>query len=151
MWTTFIKRFFFPATKASLKQLRRQIPNDESLRKALTPQFQFGCKRMLLTNDYYPALSRPNCTVHTSTITNVNDHSITMENGVTQKLDVRNYLKKIFNKQQITCVRLFGHRYSFWLQASRYKTFSLHCKLLEKDLRTSCKNGKKANHECITE
>ncbi len=79
---------FFSATKGSLKLLKAQIPDDIELRKALTPQFKFGCKRMLLTNEYYPALNQSKSTVHTSKITKVNDHSITMENGVTQKLDV---------------------------------------------------------------
>lgn len=72
-----------------MKQLKRQIPDDPDLRKALVPQFAFGCKRLMLTNDYYPALNMSNCTVHTSKITKVNDHSITMENGDTQELDVR--------------------------------------------------------------
>lgn len=74
--------------KASIKQLRNQIPDDSNLQKAMTPQFQFGCKRLLLTNDYYPALNMSNCTVHNGKIEKVNDHSITMENGPTQELDV---------------------------------------------------------------
>lgn len=74
--------------KASMKRLKKQIPDDENLQKTLTPQFKFGCKRLMLTNDYYPALNMPHCTVHTSRIAKVDDHSITMENGVTQKLDV---------------------------------------------------------------
>lgn len=72
-----------------MKLLKAQIPDYPTLQKALTPQFKFGCKRMLLTNDYYPALNMPKSTVHTSAITKVNDHSITMANGVTQELDVR--------------------------------------------------------------
>lgn len=74
-----------------MKQLKRQIPDDPDLQKALIPQFAFGCKRLLLTNDYYPALNESHCTVHMSKITKVNDHSITMENGTTQELDVRPY------------------------------------------------------------
>lgn len=83
-----MSHIFLSASKASIKQLKAQIPDDINLQKALIPQFKFGCKRLLLTNDYYPALNMPNCTVHSSKITKVNDHSITMENGVTQKLDV---------------------------------------------------------------
>ncbi len=72
-----------------MELLRTQIPNNKKLQDALTPRFQFGCKRLLVTNDYYPALNSPHCTVHTDKITKVNDNSITMENGVTQQLDVR--------------------------------------------------------------
>jgi len=76
------------AIKGSIKQLKRQIPDDKDLQIAMTPKFQFGCKRLMLTNDYYPALNRSHCTVHSAKIEKVNDHSITMENGMTQKLDV---------------------------------------------------------------
>lgn len=73
--------------------METQIPNDSKLQNALTPEFKFGCKRLLLTNDYYPALKMPHCTVHSGKIAKVNDHSITMENGVTQELDVSNYTR----------------------------------------------------------
>ena len=33
------------------------------LRRALTPDYRLGCKRVLLSDDYYPALTRPNVTV----------------------------------------------------------------------------------------
>lgn len=87
---------------------------------------------MLLTNDYYPALSMSNCTVHTSTITKVNDHSISMDNGVTQELDVRDFLKKNLTNTNLLWDCLFGHRYLFWPQVSRCKTSLLHWKLREK-------------------
>lgn len=113
---------YFPATKASLQLLRAQIPNDVNLQKTLTPQFKFGCKRMLLSNEYYPALNLSKTTVHSSTITNVNHNSITMENGVTQKLDV-----SLFSSIKIRITFIDGvfnqNRCLFWLQVFVYKTF----------------------------
>lgn len=44
------------------RQLRRQIP-DPVLRARLTPDYAIGCKRILLSSDYLPALTRPNVTV----------------------------------------------------------------------------------------
>ena len=43
----------------SLDHLRKQVP-DEELRKKLVPDFTFGCKRVLVSDDYYPALTQPN-------------------------------------------------------------------------------------------
>ena len=43
--------------------LRRTV-RDPQLRAALTPDYTLGCKRLLMSNDYYPALTRPNVTVH---------------------------------------------------------------------------------------
>ena len=45
--------------KRAEAQLKRQVHNPE-LRKKLTPDFPFGCKRVLLSNDYYPSLCREN-------------------------------------------------------------------------------------------
>lgn len=44
----------------ALRHLRKQVP-DPLLRKSLTPTFIPGCKRLLLSNDYYPAVAAPNC------------------------------------------------------------------------------------------
>ena len=47
----------------ALKFLKRQV-TDPELRKKLTPDFTIGCKRVLLSSTYYPALTRPNVTLH---------------------------------------------------------------------------------------
>lgn len=46
----------------ALRHLRRQV-RDAALRETLTPRFTLGCKRLLLSNTYYPALCQPNVTV----------------------------------------------------------------------------------------
>jgi cyclohexanone monooxygenase len=48
---------------AARLQLRAQV-RDPALRARLTPEFTLGCKRVMLSNNYYPALTRPNVTVH---------------------------------------------------------------------------------------
>ncbi|WP_263788859.1 flavin-containing monooxygenase [Salinibacter grassmerensis] len=42
--------------------MRRQIP-DPDLRETLTPNYTLGCKRILHSDDYYPALMQPNVRV----------------------------------------------------------------------------------------
>jgi cation diffusion facilitator CzcD-associated flavoprotein CzcO len=44
---------------AASTHLRRQVP-DRDLRAKLTPDFRIGCKRLLVSSTYYPALTRPN-------------------------------------------------------------------------------------------
>lgn len=53
--------------KASKKELEAHI-KDPELRRKLTPDYPAGCKRILLTNDWFPALARPNVAVETSHI-----------------------------------------------------------------------------------
>ncbi len=48
-----------PAEWVARAHLRRSTPEPD-LRARLTPDYAIGCKRILLSNDYYPALRRPN-------------------------------------------------------------------------------------------
>lgn len=48
-----------PMERASLRHLAAQVP-DPGLRARLTPSFRLGCKRVLLSDDWYPALAAPN-------------------------------------------------------------------------------------------
>lgn len=54
-------------TQFALSYLARKV-KDPVLRAKLTPDYVFGCKRVLMSNDYYPALTRPNVDVVTEPI-----------------------------------------------------------------------------------
>jgi cation diffusion facilitator CzcD-associated flavoprotein CzcO len=66
------------AEKVALWHLRRQVP-DPALRAKLTPGYRLGCKRVLLSNDYYRALSRPNVDVVTDRVVQVLPHAVVSE------------------------------------------------------------------------
>lgn len=70
----------------SSSYLRRTI-DDRALREKLTPTFELGCKRILITSEWYPALNRPNVEVETSGISEVREHSIVTEDGTERELD----------------------------------------------------------------
>ncbi|HUY64648.1 MAG TPA: NAD(P)/FAD-dependent oxidoreductase [Acidimicrobiales bacterium] len=72
--------------RASLAHLRRQVP-DAGLRAALTPDYTLGCKRVLLSDDYYPALTRPNVEVVTEPIAEVRPKGILTADGVEHPVD----------------------------------------------------------------
>ncbi|GAA0981829.1 NAD(P)/FAD-dependent oxidoreductase [Acrocarpospora macrocephala] len=57
------------------RHLANQI-QDPALRARLTPDYTIGCKRILLSNDYYPTLTRPNVELITNGITEIRDHTI---------------------------------------------------------------------------
>ena len=75
------------AEKEARKHLERQVP-DPALREKLTPDYAFGCKRVLISNDYLPALTQPNVSVVTSGITEVRPHSVVDADGVEHEVDV---------------------------------------------------------------
>jgi cation diffusion facilitator CzcD-associated flavoprotein CzcO len=66
--------------------LRRQVP-DAELRAALTPDYAMGCKRILISSDYLPALSRPNVRLETSAVTEVRPHSVVGADGTEHAVD----------------------------------------------------------------
>ena len=60
---------------------------DETLRAQLTPSYALGCKRILLSNDYYPALCRQNVELVTSGIAEVTPEGIRTQDGKERQLD----------------------------------------------------------------
>jgi cation diffusion facilitator CzcD-associated flavoprotein CzcO len=72
--------------RLALRQLRRAIP-DPGLRARLTPDYTLGCKRVLLSNDYLPALARSNVELVTSAIREVRPHAIVTDDGVEHPAD----------------------------------------------------------------
>ena len=51
------------ARREAIKHLHEQV-KDPALRRQLTPDFDIGCKRIILSDTYYPALTRPNTFLH---------------------------------------------------------------------------------------
>ncbi|MFC4033730.1 flavin-containing monooxygenase [Streptomyces polygonati] len=66
--------------------LRRSV-KDPALRARLTPDYTIGCKRILLSNDYYPALARPNTEVITSGLVEVRGSSVVTADGSEREVD----------------------------------------------------------------
>jgi cation diffusion facilitator CzcD-associated flavoprotein CzcO len=74
------------AERLALDHLRQKVA-DPDLRARLTPTFSFGCKRILLSNEYYPALTQPNVEVVTEGIDSIGPTGVTTADGVTHELD----------------------------------------------------------------
>jgi cation diffusion facilitator CzcD-associated flavoprotein CzcO len=68
------------------KHLERQVP-DPALRARITPDYRPGCKRLLLSNDYYPAIQQPNVDVVTEKIIEVTPTGVVTADGVERQVD----------------------------------------------------------------
>ncbi|MGK3206459.1 flavin-containing monooxygenase [Amycolatopsis sp. MEPSY49] len=62
--------------------------SDPALRRKVTPDYTMGCKRVLISNDYYPALARDNVEVVTDGVREVREHSVVDAAGVEHEADV---------------------------------------------------------------
>jgi cation diffusion facilitator CzcD-associated flavoprotein CzcO len=72
--------------RAYKRQLRREIPDPE-LRERLIPDYPFGCKRVLVSSDYLPALARPNVHVIGERISEITPYGVRTEDGTERSVD----------------------------------------------------------------
>jgi hypothetical protein len=70
--------------------LKAQIPNGDQngLWEKLTPTYNPGCKRVIISDDYYPAISSPKTTLETNKIQRITETGIELENGTTYAHDL---------------------------------------------------------------
>jgi cation diffusion facilitator CzcD-associated flavoprotein CzcO len=70
---------------------RRQITkaiDDPDLRHKVTPADEVGCKRMMLTDEWYPTLAKPNVELITDRVAEVTPKGIRTEDGTERAADV---------------------------------------------------------------
>lgn len=79
---------FLKPVNVAAKQLLRLQVKDPGLRKALTPNFDIGCKRILFANNYYPALQADNTSVIASGLVKVEGNTVIAANGERREVDV---------------------------------------------------------------
>lgn len=72
--------------KVARQHLHRQV-KDPTLREKLRPRYAMGCKRVLISNDYYPALAQPNVSVITDAITEITPRGVVTADGVERPVD----------------------------------------------------------------
>lgn len=77
------------AQREALHHIAKQIP-DPAMRKAVTPDFTIGCKRIILSSTLYPALCRPNVSLHPKddSVAEINERGIVTSQGKQLDLDV---------------------------------------------------------------
>lgn len=70
-----------------LQHLAREVPDLEKRRK-LTPNYPFGCKRMLQSNNYYPAMMQDNVDVVDIAVEEITANAIRLKDGTVHEVDV---------------------------------------------------------------
>jgi cation diffusion facilitator CzcD-associated flavoprotein CzcO len=69
------RRFRRFPERMALRHLAKQVADPE-LRRKLAPDYEIGCKRILLSNEYYPALQQPNVELVTEAVVEVRPRSV---------------------------------------------------------------------------
>ena len=74
------------AERMSLRHLEHSVRNRE-LRAKLTPDFQFGCKRILISDDYWSSFERENVELVTDPIAEIRSGGIETQDGALREFD----------------------------------------------------------------
>jgi cation diffusion facilitator CzcD-associated flavoprotein CzcO len=73
--------------RMSLRNLARQVP-DAALRDRLTPRYRIGCKRILLSSAYYPAIAQPNVELVTDPVVALEGQEVVTADGTRRRAEV---------------------------------------------------------------
>lgn len=95
------------AARVAHRHVRRQI-SDPELRRKVTPTYAIGCKRILISDTYYPALAQPNVEVITDPIREVREHGIVSADGRERQVDAIIFATGFKAQQPVVRGALFG-------------------------------------------
>lgn len=67
--------------KLTTDSLKSKLPDRPDLQEKLTPNYSPGCKRVIISDDYFPTLGRDNVSLNTSSIERVTESGIRTNDG----------------------------------------------------------------------
>lgn len=93
----------------AMRHLRKQV-SDPGLRAKLTPDYPIGCKRILFSNEYYPALARSNVDLVTTGIEAITPTGVRTVDGVDHRADVIVYGTGFASQDFLASIDITGAR-----------------------------------------
>ena len=97
-------------TSISRQHMLNQLGGDSNteIREALTPNYPFSCKRIIVSDDYYPAMRRENVVLETNPIREVTPTCVSMANEDHHTLDLLILATGFRTTQFMYPIRIFG-------------------------------------------
>jgi cation diffusion facilitator CzcD-associated flavoprotein CzcO len=99
-----INRF---AERLVRRHLTRSVA-DPGLRDKLTPQYRLGCKRVLISSDYYPALQRDNVELVTDEVAAIEPTGVRSRDGTLREVDAIIYGTGFKVAEYLSSMRIVG-------------------------------------------
>ena len=97
-------------THASRNHMHTQLPGERctKLREHLTPDYPFSCKRIIVSDDFYPALRHDNVELEPSSIDSVDPTGVKLSNGSHCSLDLLILATGFRTTQFLYPVQIYG-------------------------------------------
>ena len=96
------------AGEAAFRKLLETKIKDPELRRKLTPEYPMGCKRQLVSDEWYEALVRPNVEVVDNPIAQIDADGILTKDGVHRRVDAIIYGTGFTPTAFLTPMRITG-------------------------------------------
>lgn len=96
------------AEKLVVRHIAKRV-RDPALRKQLTPTYRLGCKRVLISNDWYPAMQRDNVELVTSGIREITARGVRTVDGRERELDAIICGTGFKVSEYLSSIRVLGH------------------------------------------
>lgn len=94
--------------RASATGLRNKQVKDKTLRAKLTPDYPMGCKRVLFSSDYYPAMAAANVRLETAGIDAITPAGVRTADGVDHEVDVLLYGTGFATQELLAAIDIRG-------------------------------------------
>jgi len=95
------------AQSVAENHLKKQVA-DPVLRKRLTPDYTMGCKRVLISNDYFPAVAQANVELVTDGIDRITPNGVMTKDGVERPVDAIIYGTGFAATDALNPVQVYG-------------------------------------------
>ena len=92
----------------ALRHMKKAIP-DPQLRRELTPNYRMGCKRILPSNDFFPAMNRDNVQLITEGVERFTRTGIVTADGIEREVDVVVMCTGFDPRGSLTGFEVVGH------------------------------------------
>ncbi|MBV9487566.1 MAG: NAD(P)/FAD-dependent oxidoreductase [Frankiaceae bacterium] len=120
------KRMNRQAAGMAVRHLRRQV-EDPELRRKLTPDYDFGCKRPTFSNDYFPTFTKPHVTLETTSIDHFEADGIVTTDGRKTAIDTlvlaTGYNIWDINFPAIELIGRDGRNLGKWWRENRFQAY----------------------------
>jgi cation diffusion facilitator CzcD-associated flavoprotein CzcO len=104
---TISPKLMAPLEQMGRKHIEHQI-TDPELRARVRPDYTIGCKRILMSSDYYPALQAPNAELVTDDIAEITETGVVTADGVERPADVIVYATGFKVVESVTSLNVAG-------------------------------------------
>jgi len=97
-------------TSIARQHMLNQLPGDHNAdrREKLTPDYPFSCKRIIVSDDYFPAMKRDRVSLETGTISEITPTGISVGDGVHHEIDLLILATGFRTTQFMYPIRIFG-------------------------------------------